>query len=739
VRLMELEGRDSRAARRSRGTERELRFDLRFEAGHARLRLAEPLIGRAFRVDALELDLGRIPGGLDLSAGFDRLRRRRSRLRSLEARVLVGDLRSWWRREYGVDLEITEGHRPGAFGLAVEDLAGVVAAEVEALPVGRAVRLLFSDVRASRDGAETPWKRLLDMGRIVGLRFEEYEGVFRWEDPMWGMLARALVRFGWRVPDVRGVVLARPEWEDGEIKLRCDTTSTEGDAETKLDLYRLEESRVAAPAMSALAQGQAEVAYQAVSEECVRLREAGDDAGPSAERMSALALSLQGELPGRERSVLDALDSTPGLRPSTAETLRVRLASRGDDPDAMVSAVRRLLEVEPATLLAVDAARVVAERVLESRPIVADDLVRRAMARAPTDPRLLLLRARTVACLRDRDGLARLGRMAGRAKLSDAERARVFAAVGVAFIRLDDVAESRLMIEQAEALAPNAVSTLEALALLHERDGDVARAVSRLDRAAERMRGEGEPRESARLLLRAARMLMAEGSEALAEARLEQAVSLDAAASEVVVTLAELRRGMGAENATIDAYASLLELERHDPAWRDALIQGARYHLANMRDMEAASPFLEKLIRVFPANEEVLALQVEMAAFAANDWLEDPDRLAGADGDLLERIVRDAASPEQAVRALMEAVRTREGRGEMVSSALARAKRGLVSGAKAAGKRGKDSGLVGRVASVLVKLEMLPQDKKALTELAEHADNDEVRERIEAARDKLEE
>jgi hypothetical protein len=182
-----------------------------------------------------------------------------------------------------------------------------------------------------------------------------------------------------------------------------------------------------------------------------------------------------------------------------------------------------------------------------------------------------------------------------------------------------------------------------------------------------------------------------------------------------------------------------LELERHDNAWREAMIQGARYHLETMRDLEAASPFLERLIRAFPSNEDVLALQVEMAEFAANDWLGDPERLAGADGDLLERIVRDAASPEQAVRALLESVRTREGRGEMVSSAFAAAKRGLVSGAKAAGKRGKDAGLVGRVASVLVKLEMLPQDKKALTELAAHAVNDEVRERIEAARDKLEE
>lgn len=736
---MELQRRETRRTNQSRRDERELHFDLRFEAGHARLRLASPLVGGAFRVDAMELDLGAIPGGLDLSGGFDRLRRRRSQMRLLESSVSVSELRLWWRREYGVELELIPGRRPGAFDLAFEDSAGVVAAEIELLPVGRAVRILFSDVRASRDAAETPWKRLLDMGRLIGMRFEEREGVFRWEDPIWGLLAQAMVRFGWRVPDLRGVVLARPKWQAGEIGLRCSTTSAEADAETKVDLYRLEECRVASPAMAALAQGQAEVAYQAVSAEYVRLNEAGDDARESAERLAALALSVQGELAGRERLVSDALGSTPGLRTCTRESLRVRLAMRGEDPEEMVSAARRVLEEEPTTLLATDTARAVAERVVDGRPIVADDLVRRAMARAPGSVDLLLLRARTVACLRDRDGLTRLGRMAARAKLSDAARGRVFAAVGEAFIRLDEVAEGRLMIEQAEALAPEAVSTLEVLALLHERDGDVARAVSRLDRAVEQMRREGQDGEAARLLLRAARMLISEGSEALAEARLEQAVTLDAAAADVVVTLAELRRGMGAENATIDAYASLLDLERHDFAWRDAMIQGARYHLGNMRDIEAASPFLEKLIRVFPTDEEVLALQVDIAAFTASDWLEDPERLAGADGDLLERIVRDAASPEHAVRALLDSVRTREGRGEMVSSALAAAKRGLVSGAKAAGKRGKDTGLLGRVASVLVKLEMLPQDKTALTELAEHADNDEVRERIEAARDKLEE
>ena len=69
-------------------------------------------------------------------------------------------------------------------------------------------------------------------------------------------------------------------------------------------------------------------------------------------------------------------------------------------------------------------------------------------------------------------------------------------------------------------------------------------------------------------------------------------------------------------------------------------------------------------------------MQLEIAALGR--WLVGaPGDLVAADSDLIDRIARDASSPDEAVQAMLDA---RSNAGEMVSSAIAVASEVLFRG-----------------------------------------------------------
>lgn len=556
------------------------RVSVRFERGRASLSFAQPLAFAGGRLEVLDVDVGAMPRSVDLSRGWRGLRHRRG----VATRVRVAlHLDALVARVPGMTLV---GPTASGFLVTLARAHGHVAFELR--PSRRGVDLAFgvTDARAALDGPRPPTAEALSMAVELGASFDPERGVLVLSDPLLEALTEALVPHGIRVPLVETHRRADPEIRGGDLVLGLALDEASEPRAALLDT-----DRALAPAIAALAEGALDHAL-----ELLRGR-----TEPGAEALRDELLLEFGDAPA---AVLDARGAALALR----RALRIgRL-------DEIAQAARVLDGHERAAAVAVDGLLTAAERARSVDPAVEADLLGRALARAPDDPRVLA----TVAPL---PGPAEIGPLLRTLERSAALRSRDVAvqwsAIGRLRARVGDHAGAVVAYERAVRAAPGDAALLEGLAVALEARGSADAAARAWADAADRRTKSGDTIGAARAFLAVARLDEARGRphEALGSARSARAFAQGALAAEVEGVVARLALGLGEPSALASAERALVTLaDQGDASARDAVAG----ELAAALSRRPSRPLLEALARLWPDHPSLAERRdaLDRAAFA---------------------------------------------------------------------------------------------------------------------------
>ena len=678
------------------------RFDLRFEAGRGLLRLARVLSAGAARVVALELSLGNVRFPVDVTEGPLRFRTRRTVLRS--ARVLI-DPRELvrWAAGRGVRLEIASPLDGGAFAVAMADEVGTIAFDAVVVADGADLLIAAERVRVATDGPATPWTRIDRMARKLGLELDVERGAWRAHRPVRRILARALVARGWRLPDERAVSLGPPRLTDGSFVLELGRLLAGG-------RMLLDEARLLAPVAERLVAMDLAGASDRIDALVRRL-----DARPGAEdsvreHVKRLACAVAVERAGHET---DAIRAAEGSDDPAMLAVGLRAALRVRDLRLSIALAERIAVVDPVPSLAAEALLAAAELVGQADPSRARELITRAVARRPADTALLLRCIDLAELGGDASAIEELARRALSSPIAPHERARIATAAARALEHSGSRRDSREGVVEhatratpvhetaeelyAEALAaaPDDPDAIAGLGAARARRGDRDAAIARFDRAAELYGLRGADDAAARMLMRAGELLAGSARLAAAEQRLERAVFIADSDAAIVCALARVRARLGALSNAATAYQMLLGAgARATAALPAALVEAAAFHLDELRDPDAAAPFVHALARLCPKGDaRVVALEERLAA-ARGSSDRGPRLTTGGTAD---------------IDALLDAVERHRVPGDARDDAV----RAAVDVARGS----SDPGAAGRLAERLAQIDRLPGDVALLEDL----------------------
>jgi hypothetical protein len=624
-------------------------FALRFDRGRGILALARPLRFSIGTIDALELDLGRLPPRIDLRAGPSRFRHRSAR--ALRATLRI-DLDALARTPAEAVREVSFlDDIGGAIGVAMRDRVRTIALSLVPSWDGRDLLLALRDVRAALEG---PRPAIVDaLQTLVALPsvvLDRDRGLLRIDDPIRQALTEALVPHGWRVPEVAGARRVAPTIERRALVLAI---LAEGDADVAARATAsrdaIEEALLNATILDALAADRVEDADR-------RLAALETRPGVASIELDAIAAELA-LFAGRP------LSRAP--EGHTGATLLFRDALRRRDVERASFHARAIAATEPCDGVAIDALRGASALAAESRdPGAALDLASRALARRPRDPALALEWLSRAEHAPDPASLLE-GVHAIHASVAGPARAEVLTACAAVLDRIGEHGEARSEWEEASRLAPDDPIALEGLATslgLALRNDE---SLSMWDRLASVLAGK-DPNGEARALLRAAGRARAVERSAGAAARLERAVEIatdDMVRVEALALLAEVRRELGARGAAADADAALLELASRGrgPAIVAALHTATKAAIEDRAEVRGRA-FLAALRRLGAPPEPVR--EVEQALDALEIEALEREAPEHSDRDPGERALR--------ARAIAEHLRA-AGRAADAARALARA------------------------------------------------------------------
>jgi len=236
----------SEAARAASGRF-DLRFDLRFKRGKARLVLRSPVRAGWLTLDALEVELD-VAGPMDLRDGAARFRHARGRVVDLDLGVQLTRGRVL-EAEGGVAPVTVDGTSRRGISLTLRDEIGALAATLKPRLDGHDVLLEIDELRWLTSGPRNVWRRSLLAAEGFGLRLDPSHAALRWERPVRRCLAAVMLPRGWRVPDERGVGLSLDVEGDGvRIRSAPEVAVAEVDAAgAKARLVALESGAATAP------------------------------------------------------------------------------------------------------------------------------------------------------------------------------------------------------------------------------------------------------------------------------------------------------------------------------------------------------------------------------------------------------------------------------------------------------------------------------------------------------------
>ena len=651
------------------------RFDLRFEAGRGLLRLARPLSAGPARVVALELSLGSVRFPLDVTEGPMRFRTRRTVVRSARVSIDPRELVRW-ASSRGVRLEIASPLEGGAFAVSIADEVGPIAFDAAVVSDGADLLIAAEGVRTATDGPATPWARIDRMARKLGLELDVERGAWRAKRPVRRILARALVTRGWRLPDERAIELGPPRLVDGELVLELGP-SVAGSARVLLD-----EARLVAPVVERLVASDVTGASDRVHALVRRFEDRPGAEGSAREHVRRLACAVAIERVGGEG---DASRAAEGDDDPAMLTVGLRAALRGRDEGLAIALAERLAVIDPAPSLAAEALLAAGELVADTQPERARALLSRAVSRKPADTSLLLRCIDLAELGGDASTIEALARRALSSPIATHERARIATAAARALeqsVRLGDpfgarepshargasegaaISAAEELYAEALAATPDDPDAVAGLGAARARRGDRDGAVARFDRAAELYDARGDDDAAAKMLMRAGELLAGSGRLAAAEQRLERAAFLADGDAAVICALARVRVRLGALSNAANAYQMLLGAgARATAAMPAALVEAATFHLDELRDPDAAAPFVHHLARRSGKNDpRVTAMEQKLAAAGESDE-RGPRLTTGGTADVtslaaaVERHGEPGDARDAAVRAALDVAR----------------------------------------------------------------------------------
>ncbi len=556
------------------------RFALRFEDGRGLLSLAQPLRFRFGVLEALELSLGALRFPLDLREGPCRFRTRRTRVQ--RARVALDPVALLSERAEEPHRWAPLAPRGALSRWALTDPFGTVAFDLAARVEGPDLWLAVAEARSGHDGPAAPLIRVLAAARALGLDLDESRGALRIPRVLCGVLLDALVPWGWRVPDDRGV---RAVVEVAGLRRVVLRTAEPGETVTApADVW--EHARRLGPALGALGRGDVEGARQAWTAVLERL-------GRPPEGLLGAARALDLPIPAGEGEV----DPTAALRAALRER---RMA----DAVALASAVA---DLEPCDAVAVEALCAVAERARTDAPSDAIALLEKAVARRPRDARLTL---QLVEALAQHGAPLRPtldGALAAREPGPDRGGFARDAAVVCELAQRDD--EAAWLWRTASEALPNDPRVLAGWAGVEARAGRSAEGLALYDRAADVYIGaDADEERAATALDAAARLAERAGWLDVAEERRTRSVERWPTPARWA-GLAQTRRALGASEAARRAEDNLLEaLPGLGPDGTvdevADVLRGAAELAAASGERERAHAFARALLRVRPTDVE---------------------------------------------------------------------------------------------------------------------------------------
>jgi tetratricopeptide (TPR) repeat protein len=322
-------------------------------------------------------------------------------------------------------------------------------------------------------------------------------------------------------------------------------------------------------------------------------------------------------------------------------SLAQRARRHGENEDALcaeAAAAKLLFQVDPATSASAY------ERILADQP-----------RHRPALAALCSLYAR----LERWDALALVSRRLANLAGTPAEEIEARLLLADLYLdRLADPARAKAEIDRVLRLDDMHPRGLEALARVHEAQGDHRKAIRTVDRLVELVETEGDDRRQAELNLRAARLWEKTGDEASALLRykqaIEQAQKAGSAAEPVLIeatrTFAQLSGRRGQWSQSLEGYESLLlrAVPRAPAAAAESgegpltqpaiLLQMARIHFDELADPAEAHRLLDRALALDPEDRGALALMARVAEKGGRiveliDWRRREAAAARAAGD----------------------------------------------------------------------------------------------------------
>lgn len=591
------------------------RFSVRFENGRASVVLAQPLVVESGRIEALEIDLGPLPRGVDLSRGWRGLRHRRGV--ATRARIVV-DVASLAARVPGLSLV---GMSETGFLFVLARAHGHVAFELSAAIRGTDLLLWPSRARCAVDGPRSPTAEALSIASELGARFDPELGAIALGDPMRDVLTDALAPAGMRIPHLDPHRRGPPELVSGGLELCL--------ADVEKQHPPLEAEIALAPVRVAIAEGSL-----AHARDLLRERR-----GPEAEALSdevALELGAPGDLP----SALDAAGASRALRD----------AKRRRDLEAAARAARALDGHERAAPVAVEGLLSAAELARSLDPAVEAELLGRALGRSPDDPRVLAAGAPLPT---GGLGTSLLRTLERSASLRVRDVATEQAAIGRLRLALGDPPAATAAFERAVRAAPGSAALLEGLAEARTSEGSLDAAGRAWLGAAEKWSAAGEPALAARAQLRAAELEASRGrpEEALVLARRADTGGGDAFVVEIHALVARLTHAVGDTTGREAAERALVAIaDRGEPSARARV----RDVLAAAVERHPSRGLLEALARLDPRHPALgeASAAIDRAAFAE---IEAAGSTAAEVARRLSERLRAEGRIDDAARALLRA------------------------------------------------------------------------------------
>lgn len=549
-------------------------LDVWVDVEGARLRLARPIESEFGRVDALTLDLGRLPQPLDLRWGAFGLRGRPRRVDEVSL-WLSPEALGRWARERGVTLELDRC--APELHLTLRDELGALGVGLRAWSDGSDLLLRPLHLRA-RSGSQSPLERYRRGARRLG----ELEGdTLRLRAPLFWLLAHALAPFGQRAPRAAVAPPVRVTAEGGGIRI----ASGDVPAPTSEDEALQRAPLVVWPGEVAAGEGD-------------------EPAHVRAERDFSAALA----------------DADPRRATAAFETLL------DEDPSPTLIA-------EAACLLARITQPGHATQLFSRAAAVAGAdlglLARVADAAATRGPDAAVRNAEVIAAAPLADVLrGEIMAHALRGAVPAPSSAEQGPTLGLAEDQPDEVSAA---VEEALRLAPSSPQVhLLAGDACHQR-GELAHALDHYRRAARAFLAADRAVASGEASLRVADALDALGRESAAERVLVDARAETDDAPVVVARLARRWADAGLVPDALRAYAALLRQPTGRPGLAPALLEASRFAL-DQGNVVAATPLIARLRTMDAAEGGALAGRLRSLASNVSHvngpW--DPDDSEGA-------------------------------------------------------------------------------------------------------------